>query len=299
MPRGARPSRGRDAAPSRSDPSRRAQARRRLRGAGPRHRAHHALPARPVLPRHPAGSPARASDSPGRSNRRLALQAAPSLLRHARRSAPGNPARTGLRHVPQSVGHAGTSASAPGRRGPRTLPCRVTARVEISKAGPGGFPQGDRIRNFTVLDYLDRRRFRSLWSDSRRLMNAAIAKFDRGASNAIALGFPLAELGAEPQPCLPPFLRTPEGRPPHSPSPAQGCAMTPCGAGLPGMPRRGCNHPVLIDPACRRGSAGPRRCAHAGAGPRGHCPGSTFRPTPRRGRRAAARGTGGFRTGRR
>ena len=97
------------------------------------HRAHHALPARLVLTRHLARQEAHASCAPGHGHQRLVSQATSDLLRHARRRAPRHLARTGFRHVPQHVQHAETPPSAPGRHNLRTLPCRLMAKVELSR----------------------------------------------------------------------------------------------------------------------------------------------------------------------
>ena len=91
LPGSARPSRRRDPAPL--------PARRRgpvpcgtgstawLSMVGPRHRTHHALPARPVLRRHALGRAARPPSAPGRRDRGLVPQDAPDLRRYPRRRA--------------------------------------------------------------------------------------------------------------------------------------------------------------------------------------------------------------------
>ena len=65
--------------------------------------SYHALPARLVLPRHLVGKTVHASCSPCRCGQHLISQAAPDLLRHARRSRSTHLAQTGLRHVRSHV----------------------------------------------------------------------------------------------------------------------------------------------------------------------------------------------------
>ncbi len=91
---------------------------------GQGHCPHDALLARTVLLCHPARPATRAPDPPGHSHQRLVSQAAPNLLRHARRRAPRNLARTGFRHVPHIAKHAETPASPPGCHHLCSLPCR-------------------------------------------------------------------------------------------------------------------------------------------------------------------------------
>ena len=86
-------------------------------------------------PSSPAGSPTHTLGTPRHSHQRLVSQAASNLLRHARRRPPGNLARTGFRHVAQSVGRVETPAGPPGRHSLRALPRRMMAQGERRVVG--------------------------------------------------------------------------------------------------------------------------------------------------------------------
>ena len=117
VPRSARPPRGRDAAT--------------MVGSG--HRTHDALPARLVLPRHPAESPTHASGTPSHSDQRLVSRAALDLLRSSAGREPRDLARIGFRPVPQTVGCAKTPASPQHGYHLRALSIRMTPKSSLGR----------------------------------------------------------------------------------------------------------------------------------------------------------------------
>src|SRR3954467_4579169 len=126
LPRGARPPRRRDAAAV----------------VGPRHRAHHALPARPVLDRDAARRASRPPRPVSGPHRCLVPQTAADLRRHPRRRPAAVLARAGFAPVSATGRGEKTPPHAPPRHRLRPLPSRLTAKVELRQSGRlvgGGF----------------------------------------------------------------------------------------------------------------------------------------------------------------
>src|SRR5215216_77773 len=98
----------------------------------PGHRTHDPLPARAILPRHPARRTAQPEGTRGRYERGLVSQTPPHLQRYTRRCTATLLAGTGFCHVLPSRQGEETPPSAPGRHYLCALPRCLMAKVEVS-----------------------------------------------------------------------------------------------------------------------------------------------------------------------
>src|SRR6476659_8855521 len=120
LPRGARPPRRRDAAAV----------------VEPRHRAHHALPARPVLDRDAARRASRPPRPVSGPHRCLVPQTAADLRRHPRRRPAAVLARAGFAPVSATGRGEKTPPHAPPRHRLRALPSRLNGQSRAYTNGP-------------------------------------------------------------------------------------------------------------------------------------------------------------------
>src|ERR1700709_2304280 len=97
----------------------------------PRHRAHHTVSARPVLPRDPAGDSPPRIGTTNRRKQRLVSEKLPHLQRHPSNRPATYLARAGFPDVPARQPRRKTQTGPAKSHCLRTLQCSLMAKVEL------------------------------------------------------------------------------------------------------------------------------------------------------------------------